>query len=178
MAESDDDFWIEMWDWLIVFLTGQKVISGDYVPIPGDKLGVVNRFTVTDETLNDDDMISALDSASNADIQDAFYDHGLDIAVTNRKSAVKIPGHEWTHKVDFDVTEVHSPALVLLNPYVIGLIITAIISVFVWLSVDKITATADKYIDNSGKGSALTMNMILVVVGILAVVWLIGKAFR
>jgi len=176
MSETDD-FWTELWDWLIAFLGGQKELSGDYVPVAGDKLGIVNRFSVLDETLNDADMVSALDSASNADIQDAFYNQGLDVTITNRKSAVKTPGHEWTHEVDFDVNEASTPALILLNPYIVGLIITAIIAVFVWLSVDKITTTVDKFVDNSGKGTALTMNLLIVGVAVLAVIWLIGRIF-
>ena len=176
MSETDD-FWTELWDWIIAFLTGQKAISGDYVPVSGDKLGIVNRFSVLDETLNDADMISALDSVSNVEIQDVFYNQGLDVTITNRSSKVTTPGHEWTHGVDFDVNAAQTPALVLLNPYILGLIITAIISFFVWLSVDKITATADKFVDNSGKGTALTMNLLIVGVAVLAVIWLIGRVF-
>jgi len=172
-----DDFWTELWDWLITFLTGQKAISGDYVPVAGDKLGIVNRFSILDETLNDAEMVSALDSASNVDIQDVFYNQGLDVTITNRSSKVKTPGHEWTHEVDFDVNEASTPALILLNPYILGLILTAIISIFVWLTVDDITATADKFVDNSGKGAALTMNLLIVGIAVLAVIWLIGRVF-
>jgi len=175
MSETDD-FWIELGNWLIAFLSGQKVISGDYVPVSGDKLGIVNRFSILDETLNDADMVSTLDSVSNADIQDEFYKQGLDITVTNRKSAVKTSGHEWTHEVDFDVNYAETPALIVLAPALITLATVAISFIFGYLIVDKITATTDKFIDVSGEG-ALTINLIIAGIAVLAVIWLIGKVF-
>jgi len=176
MSETDD-FWNELWDWLIAFLGGQKELSVDYVPVTGDKLGIVNRFSVLDETLNDEDMVSALDSVSNAEIQDEFYKQGLDVTVTNRKSAVKTPGHEWTHGVDFEVNTAQTPALIVLAPALISLAMVAVEFIFGYLIVKKITATADKFVDNSGKGAGLTMNLLIVGIAVLAVIWLIGRIF-
>ncbi len=181
MAEIDDNFWTDMMNWLNTFLSGlsgAKTIPGDYVPVTGDKLGIVTKHSIADETLNDDDMVGALDSVSNADIEDEFYKQGLDVTITNRQSAVKTSGHNWTHRVDFDVDEAHTPTLILLVPYLIPLVSTALTLIFGYLIVSKITSTADKFVDNSGKGVGLTMNMILLVVAILAVVWIIGKAFK
>jgi len=73
MSSSDDfeDWFAEFLEWLLTFLSGEKRLSEDYIPKAGDEIGITNKYTI-DEELDDDSMITALDSVSNAEIEHEF----------------------------------------------------------------------------------------------------------
>jgi len=176
MSNSDD--WIaELLKWLMAFLSGEKHLSGDYIPKAGDEIGITSRYTI-DEELDDDDMITALNSVSNAEIEQEFYAQGLDITVTNRHSQTVRSKHEWTHEVDFDVTSAQTPALILLAPLLISLSKVAIAFIFGYLIVNKLTATTDKVVDKSTAGIGLTVNMLITGIVILVIIWFFMSVMR
>ena len=176
MSNSDD--WIaELLNWLMAFLSGEKRLSEDYIPKAGDEIGITSRYAI-DEELDDDDMITALNSVSNAEIEQEFYAQGLDIIVTNRRSQIVRPKHEWTHEVDFGVTSAETPALIVLAPLILKLAGLAIAFIFGYLIVNKLTATTDKLVDKSTAGVGLTVNMLITGIVILAIIWFFMSVMR
>ncbi len=178
MSNSDDMGWIaESLEWLLTFLSGEKRLSEDYIPKAGDEIGITNKYTI-DEELDDDSMISALDSVSNAEIEHEFYAQGLDISVTNRRSQIVTSKHEWTHEVDFEVRSAETPALIVLAPLIIKLTAIAITFIFGYLIVQKLTATTDKIIDKSEAGAGLTVNILIIGIVILVLIWFFMSVMR
>lgn len=176
MSNSEDGF-AELLNWLLAFLSGEKHLSEDYIPKAGDEIGITSRYTI-DEELDDDDMVTALNSVSNAEIEQEFYAQGLDITVTNRRSQTVRSKHEWTHEVDFEVMSAETPALIVLAPLIIKLAGLAIAFIFGYLIVNKLTATTDKLVDKLTAGIGLTVNMLITGVVILAIIYLFMSVMR
>jgi len=153
------------------------VLPPDYIPKTGDVIKSVYRaVNNTGLPIDDGAIATALLSYPVKEVEDRVYQQtGVRIKIRNRRVETISSSREWRHEVEYEIVEAHTPAIVVLAPAILQVVLAVIVILGILLIIDKLDWFLEKNLKVETPVGEIDLRGIFLILLVFAIVVMLLK---